>query len=102
MYVLTFTMPIYVQERFIGVAGLDLSLHNVERLLVRSLMRLEHQAVLVSADGRVIASNTANWMVGDLAQALLNTLPVDGVRLALAESEAGWSLVRLPALRKVV
>ena len=102
MYVLTFTMPIFVQGRFIGVAGLDLSLHNVERMLVRSLMRLEHEAVLVSADGRVIASNTANWMVGDLAQALLNTLPVDGVRLALAESEAGWSLVRLPALRKVV
>lgn len=44
MYVLTFTMPIVVQGRFIGVAGLDLSLHNLERLLVRSLMRLEHEA----------------------------------------------------------
>lgn len=99
MYVLTFTMPIEVQGRFIGVAGLDLSLHNVERLLVRSLMRLEHEAVLISADGRVIASNTANWMVGELAQTLLNTLPRDGIRLALAESEAGWSLVRLPVLR---
>ncbi|KJK08129.1 MULTISPECIES: cache domain-containing protein [Pseudomonas] len=102
MYVLTFTMPILVQGQFIGVAGLDLSLHNVERLLVRSLMRLEHEAVLISADGRVIASNTANWMVGDLALTLLNTLPKDGLRLALAESEAGWSLVRLPALRKVL
>ncbi|WP_462402512.1 cache domain-containing protein [Pseudomonas sp. Marseille-QA0332] len=100
MYVLTFTMPIFVRERFVGVAGLDLSLHNLERLLVRSLMRLEHEAVLISADGRVIASNTVNWMVGDLALALLDSMPLDGVRLALAESEAGWSLVRLPALRK--
>lgn len=100
MYVLTFTMPILVQGRFIGVAGLDLSLHNVERLLVRSLMRLEDEAVLIAADGRVIASNTANWMVGDLAVTLMNTLPQDGVRMALAESEAGWSLLRLPGLRK--
>ena len=101
MYVLTFTMPILVQGRFIGVAGLDVSLHNVERLLVRSLMRLEHEALLIAIDGRVIASNSANWMVGDLASKLLHPLPEQGVRLALAESQAGWSLVRLPALRKV-
>lgn len=100
MYVLTFTMPIVVQGRFIGVAGLDLSLHNVERLLVRSLMRLEHEAVLLSADGRVIASNTANWMVGDLVAARLSNLQLEEIRLTLAESETGWSLVRLPGARK--
>lgn len=99
MYVLTFTMPIVVQGRFIGVAGLDLSLHNLERLLVRSLMRLEHEAVLLSVDGRVIASNSANWMVGDLASKLLEPLPENGERLTLAEPEAGWSLIRLPVLR---
>lgn len=101
MYVLTFTIPIIVQGAFIGVAGLDLALHTVERLLVRSLMRLEHEAVLLSADGRVIASNTANWMVGDLVPELLESMPQEGVRLALAQSKAGWSLVRLPALRSV-
>lgn len=99
MYVLTFTMPIFVQDRFIGVAGLDLSLHNVERMLVRSLMRLEHEAVLISADGRVIASNTANWLVGDLAPKLLDPALNEGFRLVLAEPEAGWSLIRLPGLR---
>ena len=100
MYVLTFTVPIVVDGRFIGVAGLDLSLHNVERLLIRSLMRLEHEAVLIAVDGRVIASNSPNWMVGDLASKLLQPLPDQGQRLALAEPEAGWSLVRLPTLRK--
>lgn len=99
MYVLTFTMPIFVQGRFVGVAGLDLSLHNVERMLVRSLMRLEHEAVLISADGRVIASNTANWMVGDLAPKLLDPARCEGERLVLAEPEAGWSLIILPGLR---
>jgi len=99
MYVLTFTMPIFVQDRFVGVAGLDLSLHNVERMLVRSLMRLENEAVLISADGRVIASNTANWLVGDLAPKLLDPARSEGERLVLAEPEGGWSLIRLPGLR---
>ena len=62
-------------------------------------MRLEHEAVLIAVDGRVIASNSPNWMVGDLASKLLQPLPDQGQRLALAEPEAGWSLVRLPTLR---
>jgi hypothetical protein len=100
MYVLTFTMPIIVEGRFIGVAGLDLSLHNVEKLLIRSLMKLENEAVLIAADGRIIASNTANWMVGDLVPKLLDPTPMNGVRLVLEEPEAGWSLIRLAGLRK--
>lgn len=100
MYVLTFTMPILVEGQFIGVAGLDLSLHNLEKMLVCSLMRLEHEAVLISADGRIIAANTANWMVGDLAPKLLDPTPLGGVRLVLEEPEAGWSLIRLPSPRR--
>jgi hypothetical protein len=100
MYVLTFTMPIFVSGDFIGVAGLDLSLHNVERMLIRSLMKLDNEAVLISTDGRVIASNTANWMVGDLAPKLLDPRPMQGVRLVLDEPEAGWSLIQLPGPRR--
>lgn len=100
MYVLTFTMPIFVDGRFIGVAGLDLSLHNVEKMLIRSLMCLENEAVLISSEGRIIASNTANWMVGDLVPKLLDPTPMNGVRLVLEEPEAGWSLIQLPGLRR--
>lgn len=96
MYVLTFTVPMYIKGRFIGVAGLDLSLHNVERLLIRSLMRLEHETILIAADGRVIASNTPNWMIGDLAGSLLHAAPEHGERLPLGEPDAGWSLVHFP------
>ncbi|MBS7663595.1 PDC sensor domain-containing protein [Pseudomonas lalucatii] len=99
MYVLTFTMPIIVDDRFIGVAGLDLSLHNVEKMLIRSLMCLANEAVLISTEGRIIASNTANWMVGDLAPKLLDPRPMQGVRLVLEEPEAGWSLIQLSGLR---
>ena len=100
MYVLTFTMPIIVDDRFIGVAGLDLSLHNVEKMLIRSLMCLANEAVLISTEGRIIASNTANWMVGDLVPKLLDPAPMKGVRLVLEEPEAGWSLIKLPGLRR--
>lgn len=100
MYVLTFTMPIFVNDRFIGVAGLDLSLHNVEKMLIRSLMCLANEAVLISTEGRIIASNTANWMVGDLVPKLLDPTPMKGVRLVLEEPEAGWSLIQLPGLRR--
>lgn len=100
MYVLTFTMPIIVEGDFIGVAGLDLSLHNVEKMLIRSLMGLANEAVLISTEGRVIASNTANWMVGDLAPRLLDPRPMQGLRLVLDEPDAGWSLVRLPGPRR--
>lgn len=99
MYVLTFTMPIIVEGRFIGVAGLDLSLHNVEKMLIRSLLGLTNEAVLISTEGRVIASNTANWMVGDLAPRLLDPRPLQGQRLVLEEPDAGWSLVQLPGPR---
>lgn len=99
MYVLTFTMPIIVEGDFIGVAGLDLSLHNVEKMLIRSLMGLANEAVLISTEGRVIASNTANWMVGDLAPRLLDPRPMQGLRLVLDEPDTGWSLVQLPGPR---
>ena len=100
MYVLTFTMPVVVGGHFVGVAGLDLSLHNVEKMLTRSLMCLEHDAALISADGRVIASNTAELMVGELIGKRLDLLRLQRVSLSLQESEAGWSLVQLPAQRR--
>ena len=42
-----------------------------ERVLARSLVRLEQDALVLSADGRVIASSTADWSVGELASHFL-------------------------------
>lgn len=100
MYVMTFTTPIMVGDRFIGVAGADVPLHSFERVLARSLVRLEQDALVLSADGRVIASNTADWSVGELACQLLAN--VDGRCSVLELSEmATWSLVCLPSCRRM-
>lgn len=95
VYALTFSVPIVANGRFIGVVGVDLPMHDFERRLVRSLMRLSQEALLVSAEGRVVASNTADWAVGDL----IGRLPADpGCSvLPLGERAAHWSLVCLPA-----
>lgn len=93
MYVLTCAVPIFFHERFIGVAGSDLPLHEVERLLISTLMHLSHEALLVSTAGRVIAANTADWSTGDLA---LSAMQADGtVCHSLGDATLGWQLVCL-------
>lgn len=99
MYVLTFTVPILAQGRFVGVAGLDLPLHSIERRLLQCLLHLKDETILISHDDRIIASNTANWMVGDLFSDLSSQKYLNGDRLELSESDAGWSLVTLPTQR---
>lgn len=94
MYVLTFALPVRVGERVVAVAAADLPLHRFERVLVGSLMRLPRESLLVSAQGRVIAANTANWTVGDLAGHLLSD--TGNACLPLGDSELGWTLVCLP------
>ncbi|KRW58817.1 PDC sensor domain-containing protein [Pseudomonas sp. TTU2014-080ASC] len=94
MYVLTCTIPIFFNQRFIGVAGADLPLHQIERVLISCLMRLPHEALLVSATGRVIVANTADWAAGDLA---LRIMQSDGAECYPLDNDMlGWQLVCLP------
>jgi hypothetical protein len=94
MYVLTFTLPIFFEGRFIGVSGADLPLHQIERVLISSLMRLPREALLVSAEGRVIAANTAEWSTGDLASRIMRD---DGAACYPLDNDLlGWQLVYLP------
>lgn len=100
MYILTFSLPIYFEGRFIGVVGADLPLHRFERVLIANLMRLPNETLLISADGRVVAANTANWVMGDLAGRLLND--VDCHRQKLGDNVLGWSLLSLPQMREQI
>jgi hypothetical protein len=63
-YTFTLAVPIVCEDRFIGVAGADILAVEVERAVVPGLARLEGVAVLASAEGRVIASNTARYLPG--------------------------------------
>lgn len=84
-YALTFSLPVRLAGQFIGVAAADVPLHDIEPLLARCLMQLPQDALLLTASGRVIASNTPDWSAGDLASRLLEqpqpqreTLPLSG------------------------
>jgi methyl-accepting chemotaxis protein-like sensor len=66
-YTFTLSAPLYCAGRFLGVAGADILAAQVERLVLPDLARVKRDAIVVSAAGRVIASNTARVLPGELA-----------------------------------
>ena len=64
MYTITVAIPIVAEGSFLGVAGADLVVGEVERKLLEVLRQTREDAVVVSAERRVIAANTSRWFVG--------------------------------------
>jgi len=95
-YVLTMTMPVMAGEdaapRFLGVVGADIAMSHFEPGLLSILRSVPAAAVLVTADRRVIAANTPQWIAGRR----LGRLPTagDGTFAATAEvgADSGWVL----------
>ncbi|WP_374439206.1 cache domain-containing protein [Pseudomonas panipatensis] len=100
MYILTFSMPILVNGQFIGVAAADVALNKFERVVTSSLMRMSHEALILSSEGRVVATNTANWTAGEMASLGLSRIDSDCQYMPLAEQSAHWTLARLPERRR--
>ena len=63
-YTFTIAVPIVAAGRFAGVAGADILAAQVERAVVPGLRSLAGVAVLASAGGRVIVSNSARLTPG--------------------------------------
>jgi hypothetical protein len=66
-YTFTVSVPVVDDGRFMGVAGADILAGEVERMLLPGLStpgRASGPAVLVSGNGRVIASGTASILPG--------------------------------------
>ena len=66
-YTFTVSVPVVVDGRFVGVAGADILAGEVEQMLLPGLSmlgRAKRPAVLISGDGRVIASGTASILPG--------------------------------------
>jgi hypothetical protein len=64
LYIVTATVPVEVEGRFVGVVGADLLFEELERRLVDVLRRADTEAVVVNAERRVIAANSARWVLG--------------------------------------
>ncbi len=74
MYTITATIPVVAGGTFLGVAGADLVVGDVEHRLLRALQETAEDAVVVSTERRVIAANTPRWLVGSR----LGAMPVVG------------------------
>lgn len=64
MYTITATIPVVADGVFLGVAGADLVVAEVEHRLLAVLRQTAEDAVVVSTECRVITANTPRWLVG--------------------------------------
>lgn len=79
-YTLTFTTPLVVDHRFLGVAGVDVLARWFEQHLfevVDAGGRLDDGSVVVNRSGRVVACPGGDWVTGDLIRDLASEAPAD-------------------------
>lgn len=96
-YVVTMTVPVTDEHaagerEFLGVAGADIRMSHLEPELLAILRSVPVPAVLVTAERRVVAANTPNWISGTR----LPRVPTsgDGAFAAVTEigAHSGWLL----------
>jgi hypothetical protein len=61
---LTFAVPVSVDGRFVGVAGADIPLSQLEAELLPVLRRIPQRAALVNHESRVVTANTPHLATG--------------------------------------
>jgi hypothetical protein len=91
-YVLTMTLPVLDDGEFLGVAGADLRMSHLEPELLAILRSVPAAAVLVTAERRVVAANSARWIAG--TRVPRPPVPGDGEFAAVTEigTDSGWRL----------
>ncbi|GGX98634.1 hypothetical protein GCM10007160_27800 [Litchfieldella qijiaojingensis] len=93
MYICTFSLPVYYDDIFLGIAGADVPLNNLEPVVIPHLMKLSKQAVLVNDDFRVISSNTSKWLVGDFLSSFQLSRSSNCHMISLDHSVENWRLI---------
>jgi len=92
MNILTFTSPLHLDGRFIGIAGIDIISSRFEAILIAHLVRLPHEALIISEEDRVIAANSAGFVAGELfGQGGFHG--GQSRRIEIGEGRARWGLI---------
>ena len=91
---LTFAVPVRVGGRFVGVAGADVPLAELESELLPVLRRLHQRAALVNHENRVVTANTPHYSTGARVHHPIGDPPTDVVPVV---EDLGWSLLLTPA-----
>ena len=88
-YVLTFTAPFSIQGNFMGVAGCDIRLRDLEPLIMPILRLIPGNAAIINSSNRVILGNSGMYLVGER----IKSESSDQHRLALDVPHLGLSLI---------
>lgn len=85
-YTLTFTKPMTVRNRFVGVAGADIDVRSAEQVLLPVLRVVAAPVAVVNADGRTLVSNRGDLVCGELLPTPMDQLvsePLPGLPLRI-------------------
>lgn len=64
-YVITFAAPVSIHGSFMGVAGCDIRIKDLEPLLMPNLRAISTDAALINASNRVVLGNSGTYLVGE-------------------------------------
>jgi DNA-binding FadR family transcriptional regulator len=81
-YVMTFTAPLTHEGTFLGLAGADLRMAELEHRLMEIVDKAPGEAVLINSERAVLAANTPRWVAGSR----LTTKPKVGGRASTRAS----------------
>ncbi|GAA3528468.1 hypothetical protein AFL01nite_02300 [Aeromicrobium flavum] len=97
LYIVTVSVPVTIDGEFVGIVGADVLFEEVERRILAVLRHSAREAVVVTADRRVVAANSGRWVQGSR----LPAIPADGSAVeggtVLSSAELplgnGWVLI---------
>ncbi len=92
-YLLTFTVPVLAGSEFLGVVGADVPVARFETSLLRAWGPQNCDVLIVNSEGRVVVSNSARELAGDLLSA------VDASPVMVALPGLPWQLRVTPRRR---
>lgn len=84
-YTLTFTVPVVVRDRFVGVAGADVRVFTFEKAILPCLRATHRKLAIVNDQGRVVLSNSARHVSGTLLRTELPSYRIDDLPLSVVE-----------------
>jgi hypothetical protein len=93
-YILTSTVPFFLDGVLIGVAGCDTEVSELESVVMPFLRQIPMDAALVSTFDRIIAGNSGRFLVGNR----VGDLPDEALRSPLPGVDLGFHIVAAPRI----
>jgi hypothetical protein len=91
-YVLTLSVPVLDAGEFLGVAGTDLRMAQLEPELLAIVRSVAAPAVLVTAERRVIIANSPRWIPGTRLPRLPGSGDGEFATVTEIAADSGWLL----------